>query len=124
MDRRGGGGPVRGGRGGPVPVHCRWPAGCRGSDRPVPGAARRRPGCKDNYAMNVSGIMPSLSASRVIMAAVVGLFMLFWLGNFVTRRPAGKDPVSRSGRIILTVTGMRGRDGQAAGRSGFARGRD
>src|SRR5690349_24023616 len=123
MDRRGGGGPVRGGRGGPVPVHYRWPAGCRGSDRPVPGAARRRPGCKDNYAVSVSRIMSSLSAYRVIMAAAVGIFMLSWVGNVVTRRPALQDPVSRSGRMLLTVTGMRRRHGHATGRTGSERGR-
>ena len=45
------------------------------------------------------------------------------LGNVVTRRPACKDPTSLSGRIILTVTGMRRWHRQAAGRTGSQRGR-
>ena len=60
--------------------------------------------------------MPLLSASRVIKAAVISLFLLLCLENVMTRRPACKDPVSLSGRIILTVIGMRRRHGQAAGR--------
>src|SRR6516225_3621160 len=118
MDGRGGGGSVRGDRGGPVPVHHRWPAGRRGPDRPVPCAAPRRRGCKDDYAVNVSGIMPLRLVFRAVWAVGLSPFSPVNLGRAVTRRRACKAAVSPSGRIILTFTGMRRRHGQAAHRTG------
>ena len=68
-------------------------------------AQRRRPGCKEDYAVNVRRIMPLRFASRMIMAAVVAVFLLFRSGNAVTRRPACKAPASMSGRIVFTLIG-------------------
>jgi transposase len=56
--------------------------------------------------------MPSRFPFRAVMAVIVRLFSLVFPGNVVTRRRACKDPASLSGRIIITVTGMRRRHGQ------------
>ena len=62
--------------------------------------------------------MPLWFASRVIREILAGMIILVFREIAVTRRRTCMAMLSMNGRIILTVTGMRRRHGQAAGRPG------
>jgi hypothetical protein len=61
-------------------------AGCRGPDRPVPRSARRRPGCKGDYAVNVREITPRRFPVAVVLADMIRMILRVIWRNLPTRR--------------------------------------
>ena len=104
---------------GRCPFTTDGPAGAGRSGGPAPRAAGRRPGCKDDYAVNVKADYAVAGSLRVIrLACAVLILARNYLRNAGDTPLAVRAPGSMSGKIILTVIGMRRRHGQAAGRTG------
>src|SRR5260370_15123753 len=115
LDRCRRGGPVRGDRGRPLPVHHGGPAGAGRSGGPVPRAPGRRPGCKEDYAVIVRMITPLRFTGIIVSLIFSAAMTIFTCRKTATCGRISMHPAAIPGKIIMTVTRTGRRHGRAAG---------